>query len=119
MRNIIFILLLFFSGIALGQTKCDSLSPTLIKQFDGYSQKKFKQLKHKNNLDPKTAFDIATYFREKNDTAYKQWYLLCIELTKKCTKIAIAIRALHPNRFFIQVFPIIIQVMSCRQTNGL
>ena len=77
-------LLLFFTYNSFGQLVCeDTLSFNLIKQFDHYSQKKLNKLKKKNDLDPMTAFNIATYFRLKADTTYKQWYVLTLDLYKK------------------------------------
>jgi hypothetical protein len=75
--------LFFIFSPTFGQVNCDTLSPELIRQFDTYSQKKFHKLINKKNLTPWTAFDIATYFRFKSDTTYRQWYRQYIELEKK------------------------------------
>lgn len=77
--NILVFFLLCFSS-TIGQTNCDSLSSDITKQFDSYSKNKFTRLKKNKKLDPKIAFEIATYLRHKSDTTFRQWYLRYIDL---------------------------------------
>jgi hypothetical protein len=72
--------------VARGQTTCDSIATDIIKQFDSYSQKKFAKIKKKSGHDYETAltiFQIATYKRQKQDSAYREWYSLFIDFGKK------------------------------------
>jgi hypothetical protein len=84
--TISFTLLFFFSFSTLGQTSCDTLNPERVKLYDSYTPKTFNKLQHKQKLDLSTAFEIATYFRLKDDTTYKQWYQLYIDRTKEVFK---------------------------------
>jgi hypothetical protein len=74
----ILVLLLFLTNFSLAQPICDTLSSELTKQFDNYSKKDFRKLRKQKKLAPIKAFEIATYFRQKGDTTYKQWYSLVI-----------------------------------------
>lgn len=77
------VLLFFITSITHGQTSCDTLSPNLTLKYNAYSSKKINRIKNSRNLTNKVAYELATYFRQKNDTTYKEWYLLYIDLTKK------------------------------------
>jgi hypothetical protein len=79
-RIITFGLLFFSTNLTFGQAICDTLSTDRVKLFDSYSQKQFRKLKKQKKLDPQIAFEIATYYRQKSDTTYKQWYSLFIDL---------------------------------------
>lgn len=84
LRTIVLISIIFFTGRAFGQAYCDTLFPELVKQFDTYSKKKFDKLKKREkSIESMTAFNIATYFRQKSDTSYKEWYKLFIDITKR------------------------------------
>jgi hypothetical protein len=82
-KTITLIFLLIITELTFGQTSCDTLSPDIVKKFDNYSQKKFSKLKNSKKLDLATAFAIATYFRQKNDTLCKQWYAIFLDLGKR------------------------------------
>ena len=82
-HTIWFFILFFIFRSAFGQINCDQLSPSIVKQFDTYSQKKFQKLFNKKSLMPQKAFDIATYFRLKADTTNRQWYKHYVALTMK------------------------------------
>lgn len=72
-RLTILILALFVTSITFGQATCETISSDLVKQFDSYSQKKFNKLLHSKKTDLNTLCNIATYFRSKGDTTYRQW----------------------------------------------
>jgi hypothetical protein len=71
---------LFLTHLSVAQPICDTISLALTKQFDTYTPKQFHKLKKQKKLDPLIAFEIATYYRQKADTTYKQWYALFIDL---------------------------------------
>jgi len=74
---------IFLAGTVMhGQVSCDSIKPDFIKQYENYSQKQFNKIKRKKDIDPETIFQIATYFRLKNDSTYKQWYQLTLDRAK-------------------------------------
>jgi hypothetical protein len=75
--------LLFCSVLTFGQPSCDTLSTQLITQYDSYSQQKFEKLRKSKRLDMQTAYEIATYFRLRNDNVHKEWYCTFIELVKQ------------------------------------
>ncbi|MEI6854159.1 MAG: hypothetical protein WCL06_15030, partial [Bacteroidota bacterium] len=70
----------FFAHASVAQPICDTISSALTKQFDAYTPGQFKKISKQKKLDPVVAFQIATYFRHKADTTYKQWYQLFINL---------------------------------------
>lgn len=76
-------LFLFLTHTSVAQPICDTISSALTKQFDVYTPKQFKKISKQKKLDPVVAFQIATYFRHKADTSYKQWYQLFINLVYK------------------------------------
>jgi hypothetical protein len=82
-QQIIFTLTLFLTHIMFGQITCDTLSPDLIKQLDGYSPKKLRKLIQNKKTDLNTICNIATYLRNKGDTTYKQWCAVFIYRLKK------------------------------------
>jgi hypothetical protein len=80
-RTTILIILLSFTNLTFGQNNCDTISTDIIKQFDNYSQKKFNKIKEQEkSIHYMTIFNIATYFRQKQDTSYKEWYQMFIDM---------------------------------------
>jgi hypothetical protein len=74
---------LFLAHASVAQPICDTLPSFLKKQYDTYTPRQFKKIKKQKKLVPIKAFEIATYFRQKGDTVYKQWYALVISQIHK------------------------------------
>ncbi|MFL5763966.1 MAG: hypothetical protein ACJ77K_08505 [Bacteroidia bacterium] len=83
LRAFAIFILLSVGLCSLGQTNCENNFPDSLKKYDNYSAKKLGKLKHSRKLSPEAAFDIATYFRSKNDSTALSWYALAIEMTKR------------------------------------
>jgi tetratricopeptide (TPR) repeat protein len=82
--HLLIAIFLFICGQnTFAQDVCDTLSSEIKNQFDSYSQKRFNKLSKQKDLDPETAFRIATYLRHKSDTIYKDWYKVSINLFKR------------------------------------
>jgi len=68
---------------AFSQIDCDTLSKEIVGELNTYSPRKFKRLKHEKKIEPIMVYNIATYFRQKSDTTYKQWYERYLFLANK------------------------------------
>jgi hypothetical protein len=80
---IIYFLVFFSPSLKAQKFACDSLSKSVIEELNSYSKTEFEKLVRYKKIDPKKAYNIATYFRLNKDTSYLFWYTKFIQLVQK------------------------------------
>lgn len=81
MRRLLFVCLILF-GTSIFSQPCDTIDLFKNSKYDKYSAKKFQRLLKNSKIKPASVYQIANYFRFKNDTIMKDWYLKYIERTQ-------------------------------------
>lgn len=82
MRRLLFFICLALASASIFSQPCDTVDLFKNSKYDQYSAKKFQRLLKSSKIKPATVYQIANYFRFKNDSTMKVWYLKYIERTQ-------------------------------------